>query len=74
MIEQNLPGQCPECGTEMDLDDLKSIGEYPIGGFRNIMKPNQTHAAIYECPKCYAKSCCHADESLKDFVKRRAVA
>lgn len=72
MLEQYYPGRCLECDTEMELENITRIGEYPIGGFRNSMKPNQTKAAIYECPKCFVFSCCHATESVIDLINRRS--
>lgn len=59
MIEQDIPSVCPECNIDLNMDNILEIGDYPLGGYRNSMKPNQTKAIIYECPKCFAKSCCH---------------
>ena len=62
-IEQDLPYQCPECNKELDVLDTIGFGEYPKGGYRSTMKPNCNIGQGFECPKCFAKSCFHADET-----------
>jgi hypothetical protein len=70
MIEQDIPGQCPECRTELTIDNIIEVGEYPIGGYRNSMKPNQTKAFIFECPKCFEKSCHHINDDMSETFYR----
>ena len=62
-IEQDLPYQCPECNTELDVKNMIGFGDYPHGGFRSSMKPNHNTGVGFECPKCFTKSCFHADAS-----------
>jgi len=64
--EQEMSGKCPLCDFDMFFDnDGKSCvigyGEYPIGGFRNSMKPNTNIGLAYECPKCFTKSIHHTN-------------
>ena len=73
-IEQSLPGKCPECDFDMmfdfDKDHVIGYGEYPLGGYRNIMKPNSRYCLVYECPKCFTKSVHHMDMcSIKKYFK-----
>lgn len=65
--EQFNPYKCPEC----DFDFLAhpenceiGYGEYPIGGYRNTMKPNQTLCMAMECPNCFLKSVCHTSDDI----------
>ena len=62
--EQDLPFQCPSCSTELDVSHIIGFGEYPKGGFRSSMKPNTTTGCGCECPKCFDKSCFHANEAM----------
>ena len=59
--EQDRPYMCPECGEELGVRDIIGFGEYPKGGYRASLKPNQTIGAGFECPKCFTKSCFHTD-------------
>jgi len=61
-VEQDIPYSCPKCGHEFDIKDAIGSGSYPLGGWRATMKPQSTMALGYECPKCWTKSCCHANE------------
>jgi hypothetical protein len=70
MIEQDMPGRCPECDTDMDWNHIIKVGDYPIGGFRNTMKPNQTKAFIFECPKCFVHSCHHVNDDMIETYNR----
>ena len=70
-IEQDIPFQCPECNYDM-LGATKYIigyGDYPKGGFRSSMKPNQTKGLGFECPKCFTKSVCHFKENDKYLLE-----
>lgn len=58
--EQDYPGRCPECETEMTWENLTGWGEYPRGGHRAKMKPNVKWDLGFECPECFTKSCHHA--------------
>lgn len=68
--EQDIPSVCPICDTYMDMRDISEVGDYPQGGYRSMMKPNQTKAFIYECPKCYARSCHHVNEDMVNTFRR----
>ena len=70
IIEQDIPSRCPECETEMNMDNILEVGDYPIGGYRNTMKPNQNKAFIYECPKCFSKSCHHVNKDMIETYYR----
>jgi hypothetical protein len=61
-VEQDLPYQCPICNTELTAKETIGFGNYPKGGWRASMKPNQTIGQGFECPKCFTKSCFHADK------------
>lgn len=67
--EQDRPFQCPECETEMTMEHCIGIGEYPKGGFRSSMKPNNTKAVGFECPSCFEKSCFHDNGSFEELYK-----
>lgn len=56
--EQDIPLICPECGYKFAWDEILGRGKYPVGGFRQMMKPNREGYG-FECPKCFEKSCCH---------------
>jgi hypothetical protein len=60
--EQDLPYQCPDCNTELTPKNCVGFGEYPKGGWRSQLKPNQAIGQGFECPKCFTKSCFHADK------------
>lgn len=60
--EQDLPYKCPECGHELEPKHCLGMGQYPNGGWRATMKPNSIQAMGFECPKCFTKSCFHADK------------
>jgi len=62
--EQDFPYQCPECKEELKATDIIGFNKYPKGGYRQSMKPHPDNmGAGFECPKCFTKSVCHADES-----------
>ena len=61
-VEQDFPYQCPECQTELSVKNVIGFGDYPKGGYRASLKPNQTIGQGFECPKCFTKSCFHADK------------
>lgn len=71
--EQDFPYKCPECDMQLELKDCVGVGDYPKGGFRSSMKPNCNVALGFECPKCFTKSCFHADkysvEMFEDYQK-----
>lgn len=60
--EQDFPYKCPECNESLTLKNCIGVGEYPKGGFRASMKPKHVEALGFECPKCFTKSCFHADK------------
>lgn len=60
--EQELSYICPECKTEMDARQIIGFGEYPQGGERALMKPDNNIGVGFKCPKCDTKSCFHADK------------
>ena len=60
--EQDMPYQCPVCNMELMVGDVIGFGDYPKGGWRGSMKPNWTIGQGFECPRCFTKSCFHADE------------
>lgn len=60
--EQDLPYQCPECSTEMFASNMIGFGDYPSGGYRSSLKPSHRLGVGFECPKCFLKSCFHADK------------
>jgi hypothetical protein len=68
--EQPISGKCPECDFDMFFQDEENYvigwGNYPLGGYRNLMKPNQNLCLVYECPKCFTKSVHHATQDLID--------
>ena len=39
-IESYRAYQCPECDSELTPINIIGFGNYPIGGYRNRMKPN----------------------------------
>lgn len=60
--EQDMPYRCPECNEELTPKNCIGVGTYPKGGWRASMKPNRAEAMGFECPKCFTKSCFHADK------------
>jgi len=73
--EQDIPYRCPDCGHEFSITDAIGVGLYPAGGWRAMMKPQSMLAVGFECPECWTKSCCHADEKtihlIEDFCENR---
>ena len=67
--EQSIPYQCPECYTLMTIRNIIREDDYPIGGYRNSMKPYTMRALIFECPECFELSCCHADKGMLETYK-----
>jgi hypothetical protein len=63
-IEQEFPWECPDCSYEMNAKDIIGFGSYPIGGYRNSLKPNCDIGVGFECPKCFTKSVFHGNESV----------
>lgn len=63
--------ECPFCGQELSWKNIIGYGEYPIGGYRNMMKPGKTLGIGVECPQCFEHLCYHGDEnflaSLNDY-------
>jgi len=55
---------CPDCDSSLLWGDTVGYGEYPIGGWRNSMRPNKTIGIGIECPKCFEKFVYHGSESL----------
>ena len=76
-IEQDSTWQCPFCNKELNVSNVLGFGLYPLGGWHNTMKPNKTYGVGFECPKCFTKSCFHADQyvydlfvDIKDYVRK----
>jgi len=68
-FEQGMSGRCPKCEFDMFFNNKSKscvigYGEYPQGGWRNKMRPNQNTCLAYECPKCYTKSVHHSELNL----------
>lgn len=59
--EQDATWQCPDCKCELNITHVVGFGLYPLGGWHNTMKPNNHYGVGFECPKCFKKSCFHAD-------------
>lgn len=62
--EQDATWKCPKCGEELNVSNIIGFGLYPLGGWHNKMKPNNLHGVGFECPKCFEKSCFHADKFI----------
>lgn len=70
MLEQGIPYRCPACDETLTIENIIRIDNYPFGGYRNMMKPCNTKASIFECPKCFELSCCHASYDSIETYKR----
>lgn len=68
-VEQHMPFICPECNTWMEVKHIIGFGNYPVGGYRNSLKPNMNEAVGFECPKCFTKSVCHSDSSMRNMYE-----
>ena len=66
LVEQDLPGQCPKCYQDMYFSTPPTPpigwGDYPLGGHRNRMRPNQNQGLVFQCPECFEMSVCHAND------------
>ena len=76
-IEQDSTWQCPSCSKELKISNVIGFGSYPLGGWHNIMKPNNHYGVGFECPKCFTKSCFHGNEyvyelfiDVKDYINK----
>ena len=61
-VEQDISGVCPSCGADISIwiENIIGWGDYPVGGFRNSMKPNNSYGLGFECSKCFEQSCHYA--------------
>ena len=58
---------CPDC----DFDFLKEQTNYIIGyGKERNNNSNKNYGIIFECPKCFIISYCHATETYIKSLKR----
>ena len=65
--EQDATWQCPDCQHELKVSNIIGFGLYPQGGWHSKMKPNNPYGVGFECPKCFCKSCFHADKFVYDM-------
>lgn len=71
-MEQDFPFKCPSCGFDMMEKTHKYFigwGNYPLGGFRNRMKPGKKIGVILDCFQCHTKSICHIND-LNSFLEQ----
>lgn len=64
--EQDLIAKCPECNKDLGITSIVGWGNYPLGGYRAMMKPNRRYGLGYKCPKCFTRSCYHISTMFFD--------
>lgn len=60
--------KCPCCEGNIWDAPILGYGEYPKGGYQNMLKPHDTLGVGIECPHCFEKLVHHCKESFKKSI------
>lgn len=61
---------CPCCQGNIWNAHILGYGEYPKGGYRNLLKPHNIVGVGLECPHCFEKLVHHCRKSFKESIDK----